>query len=250
MNSCFKYNQNIEIAENFLNRISYKALKRKTMSKIKLLLVDDHSLFRAGIKALLEKEKDIEIVGEAENGREAVKKAKQLSPDIVLMDISMPSLNGIEATHQIKKNNIDTKVLIVTMHEAEEYISKALHAGAYGYLTKSALHAELIAAIKAVHQGEYFLSPQITKKLITRFVNKSNTKVTSNRLNALTEREREIIQLIAEGNSNKKIAEILYISKKTVENHRTNLMKKLDIHNVVELTQFAIRNGLISTQQM
>lgn len=218
------------------------------MSKIKLLLADDHGLFRAGIKALLEKEKDIEIIGEAENGREAVKKTKQLLPDIVLMDISMPSLNGIEATYQIKKNNIDSKVLILTMHETEEYISKTLHAGAYGYIIKNALPAELISAIRAVHKGEYFLSPQITKKLITRFVHKTNTKVTSNRLDSLTEREREIIQLIAEGNSNRKIAEILFISKKTVENHRTNLMKKLDIHNVVELTQFAMRNGLISTK--
>ena len=217
------------------------------MSRIKLLLADDHILVRRGIMALLEKEKDIEIIGEAENGREAVKKAKQLSPDVVLMDISMPSLNGIEATYQIKKLNIDTKVLIVTMHETEEYVSKILHAGAYGYVIKNASPAELLSAIRAVHKGEYFLSPQITKKLITRFINKPKTKVTSNRIDNLTEREREIIQLIAEGNSNRKIAEILFISKKTVENHRTNLMKKLDIHNVVELTQFAIRNGLIST---
>ena len=149
---------------------------------------------------------------------------------------------------QIKKYNIDTKVLILTMHETEEYISKTLHAGAYGYVIKNASPVELISAIRAVHKGEYFLSPQITKKLITRFIHKTNTKVSSNRIDSLTEREREIIQLIAEGNSNRKIAEILFISKKTVENHRTNLMKKLDIHNVVELTQFAIRNGLTTSK--
>jgi len=215
------------------------------MNKIKLLLADDHAIVRSGIRSLLEKEIDIEIIGETENGREAVKKTKQLCPDVVLMDISMPSLNGIEATCQITKHCPDSKVLILTMHETEEYISKIFQAGAQGYVIKKALPVELVSAIRAVHRGESFLSPQITKKVIHKYVGKTKTKIISDKFDLLTEREREILQLIVEGHTNQKISEILFISRKTVETHRTNLMKKLDIHNVVELIKSAVSKGFL-----
>ena len=215
------------------------------MNKIKLLLADDHAIVRSGIRSLLEKEIDIEIIGETENGREAVKKSKQLCPDVVLMDISMPSLNGIEATCQITKHCPDSKVLILTMYETEEYISKIFQAGAQGYVIKKALPVELVSAIRAVHRGESFLSPQITKKVINKYISKTKSKIISDKFDLLTEREREILQLIVEGHTNQKISEILFISRKTVETHRTNLMKKLDIHNVVELIKSAVSKGFL-----
>ena len=215
------------------------------MNKIKLLLADDHAIVRTGIRSLLEREIDIEIIGETENGREAVKLTKQLCPDVVLMDISMPSLNGIEATCQITKHCPDSKVLILTMYETEEYISKIFQAGAQGYVIKKALPVELVSAIRAVHRGESFLSPQITKKVINKYISKTKSKIISDKFDLLTEREREILQLIVEGHTNQKISEILFISRKTVETHRTNLMKKLDIHNVVELIKSAVSKGFL-----
>ena len=215
------------------------------MKKIKLLLAEDHHLVRSGIRSLLEKEMDLEIICETDNGRDAVKLTKKLNPDVVLMDIGLPTLNGIEATFQINKYAPESKVLILTMHETDEYISKLLQAGAAGYLIKRAVPTELVSAIHAVDRGECYLSPQITQTVVDKFVNKSKDNTKIDKFSLLTEREREILQLIAEGYKNKEIADILYISKKTVETHRTHLMDKLDLHNIAEITQYAIRKGII-----
>jgi two-component system response regulator NreC len=213
---------------------------------IKVLLAEDHIIVRKGLYALLKKEIDIKVIGEAGDGREAVEMVEKLRPDVVLMDISMPSLNGIEATRRIKKNFPNTKVLILTMHETEEYIFQLLRVGASGYVVKMAAPAELISAIHAVHRGHSFLSPSISKKVINEYRRKADTGIEADSLEQLTNRERETLQLIAEGNSNREIAEMLFISIKTVETHRTHLMNKLNIHNTAELTQYAIRKGILN----
>jgi len=219
------------------------------MSTIKVLLVDDHTIVRKGIRSLLDGEANIEVVGEAENGREAVEKVGQLSPNIVLMDSTMPLLNGLEATRQIEKRFPDVKVLILTMHTNEEYILQFLQAGAAGYLVKQSAPQDLVSAIRAVTQGDYFLSPSISKTVIEELVRHNKPDPVEDSYNTLTDREREVLQLIVEGFSNKEIAEQLHISLKTVGVHRINLMHKLNVHNVTELTKYAIRKGIISLEQ-
>lgn len=216
---------------------------------IKVLLAEDHIIVRKGLYALLKKEIDIDVIGEAGDGREAVEMVEKLRPDVVLMDISMPSLNGIEATRRIKNKFPNTKVLILTMHDSEEYIFQLLRIGASGYVVKMAAPAELISAIRAVHQGHTFLSPSISKKVIKEYIRKTGTKAEADTLERLTNREREILQLIAEGHSNREIAEMLFISIKTVETHRTHLMAKLNIHSTAALTQYAIRKGIVNLGQ-
>ena len=217
------------------------------MNKIRVLLADDHTIVRKGLLALLEEETDIRVIGEAENGREAFAKAFELDPDVVVMDIGMPSLNGIEAVKTIKKSRPEIKVLILTMHENEEYIYEALKNGVSGYLLKKSAPRDLVAAIRLAYKGESFLSPSISTKVINRLFRQGTTESVSANTpeNELTPREREIVQLIAEGRANKEIASELGISVKTVKNHRSNLMDKLDLHNTAEITQFAIRAGLI-----
>jgi len=217
------------------------------MYNIRVLIADDHTIVRKGLCALLEEETDISVIGEAEDGREAIEKAFELEPDVVVMDIGMPSLNGLEAVKAIKKGRPEMKVLILTMHENEEYITEALKAGVSGYLIKKSVPKDLIAAIQLAHKGESFLSPSISTKVINRFI-RQNITSSSDSINpekTLTTREREIVQLIAEGFSNKEIAAKLGISTQTVKNHRSNLMEKLDLHNTAEITQFAIKNSLI-----
>jgi DNA-binding NarL/FixJ family response regulator len=206
------------------------------MKKISVLLVDDHTILRDGIRALLENESDMEIIGEAEDGHQAVKLANQLKPDVVLMDIAMPRLNGLEATSQIKKLNPDAKILILTMHDNEEYIRKALAAGAMGYILKDAAARELLGAIRAVHHGEAVLSPAVTRLVIEDYLRWGDLKPEVPE-NDLSER--------AEGNTNKQIAEILCISIKTVQAHRSNLMNKLDLHDRGELIKYAIQKKII-----
>ena len=220
------------------------------MSPIKVLLAEDHTIVRKGIRSLLDGVADIEVVGEAEDGREAVEKVGQLLPDVVLMDNTMPILNGLEATRQIKKQFPQIMVLILTMHTDEEYIFQFLQAGASGYLVKKTAPKELVSAIKAVYRGDSFLSPSISKKVIEEYLRHGRETDTrqENRYTQLTDREREVLQLIAEGFSNKEIAEQLHLSIKTVGNHRLNLMEKLDIHNVSDLTKYAIRKGIISLE--
>jgi len=214
------------------------------MDKIRILLVDDHTILREGIRSLLEKQTDIDVVAEAENGRQAVELVRQLKPDVVLMDITMPLLNGIHATEQIRRENRCTQILILSQHESEEYIRRALSAGAAGFLLKDINAAELINAIRSVHRGESILSPAVTRLVIEDYLRWGDIRPQETG-NGLTPRESEILQLIAEGNTNKQIAEILCISIKTVQAHRSNLMNKLDLHNKAELIKYAIQKKII-----
>jgi two-component system response regulator NreC len=218
------------------------------MRKIRVLLADDHTIVRKGLRSLLDGEAEIEVVGEAEDGREALEKAQQLLPDVVLMDITMPALNGLEATRQIKKLFPKMKVLILTMHATEEYILQILRAGASGYVVKQAAPTELVSAIRAVYRGDSFLSPSISRKVIEEYIRQTEAMVEENSYDRLTDREREVLQLIAEGCSSREIAERLHISEKTVRAHRAHLMDKLDIHSIAELTQYAIRKGVIGLE--
>lgn len=217
--------------------------------KIKVVVADDHTIVRKGLCAILVGESEIEVVGEAEDGREAIRKVEQLQPDVVVLDITMPILNGLEATRQLRKRFPKLKILILTMHDNEEYVFETLRAGASGYLVKRSAPSELISAIKAVHREGSYLSPAVSKKVIDEYVRVGPKKIKEDdEYGKLTEREREILQMVAEGRANREIAELLNISIKTVESHRAHLMDKLNIRNTAELTQYAIRKGLISIQ--
>jgi two-component system response regulator NreC len=212
--------------------------------KVRVLLCDDHTLFREGIKAILKDELSIEIVGEAEDGRQAVAQARQLNPDIVLMDIAMPDLSGVQATHRILRANPKTKVLILTMYEEEEVITRCLDAGASGYVLKDAPRAHLIHAIDVVNRGGQYLSSRALKKVVKQYVKgaKSTAATTYERL---SDREREVLKLLADGLTLKEIAVRLVLSVKTVDAHKTNLMRKLDLHDRSELIKYAIQRKLI-----
>jgi two-component system response regulator NreC len=212
--------------------------------KIKVLLADDHTILRDGIRSLIEDEPDMEVVGEAEDGITVVKLADSLKPDVILMDLAMPLLNGLEATRQIRKNQPGAKILILTMHENEEYIRQVLAAGAMGYILKDAAARELLGAIRSVHKGEVVLSPAITRLIVTDYLRWGDLSA-QEPSDGLTDRERQILQLIAEGYTNKQIADILSISIKTVQAHRLNLMKKLDLHDRGELIKYAIQKKII-----
>ncbi|MCX7708031.1 MAG: response regulator transcription factor [Anaerolineae bacterium] len=214
------------------------------MSPIRILLVEDHAVVRAGLRMLLGSDPDMVIVGEAENGRQGVALAQELRPDVVLMDISMPDLNGIEATRQIKKACPEVAVLALTMHEDDQYFFAMLGAGASGYVPKRAAANDLIAAIRAVHAGGMFLFPSVARLLVEDYLSKRES-TEAQRLDVLTEREREVLTLIAEGKSNQEIADALVISVKTVNRHRENIMAKLNLHSRVELVRYAIEKGLI-----
>lgn len=215
------------------------------MSKIRVLLAEDHTIVRKGIRSLLDDETDIEVVGEAEDGRDAVAQTELLEPDIVVMDHTMPLLNGLEATRQIGKLVPQTRVLILTMHTNQEYVFQYLEAGAAGYLVKQTAPTELVTAIQAIHSGGSFLSPSITKPVIEELIRTGGTAGRIAPDDTLTEREREVLQLVAEGFTNQAIAQQLQISVKTVGVHRLNLMQKLDLHNLADLTKYAIRTGMI-----
>ena len=216
------------------------------MSKITVLLAEDHTIVRKGLRSLLESRADMKVVGEAENGREAIDRVEELRPDVVVMDIGMPGLNGLEATRRIKKRFGDVQVLILTVHTGEEYILQILRAGASGYLVKQAAPAELISAIQAVHRGEAFLSPSISKKVLEDYVQRAGATAQRDSFERLTDREREVLQLIAEAYSTREIAEQLHISIKTAETHRAHLMEKLSLHSTAELTRYAIRKGVVT----
>lgn len=212
--------------------------------KIKIMIVEDHTIVREGIRELLARNPSFEVVGEAEDGMEAIKLAPKVMPDIILMDISMPNLDGLSATKEIKKRYPNFKVLILTIHDSEEYIYQILKYGADGYVLKEAAYDELVSAIEAVMRGKKFLSPSISGEVINRYVRQPRPQ--KNPLDTLTQKEREILTLIAEGYKNKEMADKLFVSVKTIEFHRLNLMKKLDIHNQAALIRFAIRSGMLN----
>jgi DNA-binding NarL/FixJ family response regulator len=212
-------------------------------NKIKLLIVDDHAIMRDGIRALLGLNSDIEIVGEAETGQEAVQKALDLSPDVIVMDVAMPDMDGIEATRRIMKENPKAKILILSQYNAPEYILSAIKAGSAGYVPKRALGSELVTAIRAVNRGESFLHPSAASAVIKDYRDKAQD---GDAFEQLTPREREILKLIAEGMTSQEIGTKLFISLKTVTGHRNKLMTKLGLHNRSELVKYAVRKGLVT----
>lgn len=214
--------------------------------KQRVLIVEDHTLLRAGLRALLSQDPSIEIVGEADNGRDAVRAVGQLAPHLVLMDLSMPGMNGIEAITDLKRRYPETRVLVLTIHKTDEYIHEALRVGADGYLLKDATPDELRVAIHTVLNGKTYLSPDISSNVIIGYLGAGKASGASSAWETLTHREREILKLVAEGHPNRYVADYLCLSVKTVEKHRSNLMKKLNLHNASMLTAYAIEKGLIA----
>jgi DNA-binding NarL/FixJ family response regulator len=216
------------------------------MRKIRILLADDHKLMRSGLKALIEQQSDLTVVGEADDGRQAVALAASLKPDLLVMDIGMPNLNGIEAAHQITQAYPETAIVMLSMHSDESYVLRALKAGAKGYLLKDSAESDLIRAVHAVAGGKSFFSPAVSKVLLDDYVRKLRRSGAEDAYDLLTPREREILQLIAEGKSNKDVANLLNLSVYTVETHRSNLMEKLNLRGVPELILYAVRKGIIA----
>ena len=216
------------------------------MRKIRILLADDHQLIRSGIRLMLEREADLSVVGEASDGREAVALAKSLRPDVVVMDIGMSNLNGIEAAHQMTGDRPEIAIVMLSMHSDESYVLRALKAGARSYLLKDSAEADLIKAVHAVAASKSFFSPAVSKVLLDDYVRKLRRSGAEDAYDLLTPREREVLQLIAEGKSNKDIAKLLNLSVYTVESHRSNLMEKLNVRGLPELILYAVRKGIIS----
>jgi two-component system, NarL family, response regulator NreC len=218
------------------------------LAKIRLLMVDDHEIVRAGLRMLLQAQPDIEIVGEVDNGRDAVKQAKELQPDIVLMDITLPDMDGFEATREIKRAQPSAAIIALTMHESDEYFFKMLNAGASGYVPKKAAPTDLVSAIRTVHDGGVFLYPSLAKSLVRDFMGHASDGNERERLDGLSDREQEVLRHIADGLTNQEIGDKLTISVKTVERHRANIMAKLNLHSRTELVKYAIRKGLIEVE--
>jgi DNA-binding NarL/FixJ family response regulator len=216
------------------------------MKKIRVLIADDHGIVRKGLRLQLEQNSEFEVVGEATDGREAVAMAEELTPDIVIMDIAMPNLNGIQATTQIMKKNPQTGVIILSMYSDETYLTRTLAAGAKGYLLKENAEVDLERAVQVVAQRKPFFSPAIANTLLEDYMRQMQQRGLQDSYDLLTEREKEILQLLAEGNSNKDVAGMLNLSPNTVETHRTRIMQKLDLHSTAEIVLYAVRKRIIS----
>jgi len=217
-------------------------------TKSKIVLAEDHAILREGLKSLLSSSQDFEVIGEAADGREAIRSVEKLKPDLILIDLSMPRMNGMEAIREIRRLSKEVKIIVLTVHKSEEYILATFKAGADGYVLKDATHQELLMAIKSVLKGKNYISPEISEKVLEGYLEGRKRLKSQTSWETLTSREREILKLIAEGYKNKEIAEELCISVKTVEKHRSNLMEKLNLHNVQALTAFAIEKGLVTRE--
>ena len=216
------------------------------MAKLRILLADDHTVVRQGLRRVLEEQPDWHVVAEADNGREAVRQAEQHKPDVAILDVAMPLLNGIEATRQIIKRVPGVRVLVLSMHSDEAYVTQILHAGASGYLLKDSADVDLLQAVSAVALGKSFFSPAIARLMLDDYVKeRSGEPGVIDRYESLSDREREVFQLIAEGKANKEIAALLFISSSTVETHRARIMEKLDVHSAAEIVLYAVRRGVI-----
>jgi DNA-binding NarL/FixJ family response regulator len=216
------------------------------VGKLRLLIGDDHTLIRQGLRKILEEQPQWNVVAEAGDGRSAVQQTLSLQPDVAVLDIGMPLLNGIEATRQIVRRRPGSRILMLSMHANEAYITQALQAGARGYLLKDSVSADLIHGVEAVAAGKSFFSPAVSKVMLDDYVRRLADKGIVDRFDSLSEREREVLQLVAEGHSNKEIADLLSVSPTTVETHRAHILQKLDLHNTAELVLYAVRRGVIS----
>lgn len=218
------------------------------MDTIRILVADDHTLIRRGIVGLLNAQSDMDVIAEAGNGREARDLALQMRPDVVLMDIGMPDINGLEATRQIRTQLPDTRVLILTMHDREDYLFRAVRIGAAGYILKGADVQDLLSAVRCVYRGEVYLYPTVTRKLLSDYLRRVEAGEEHEGYDGLSEREREVLRLIAEGNTTAEIAALLYLSPHTVQTHRDHIMNKLNLHRKAELIKYAIRKGLVDAE--
>jgi len=216
--------------------------------KFQIVIAEDHTILREGLRSLLSSDSDLQVVAEAKDGQEAIRMVEKFRPHLILMDLSMPRMNGLDAIREVKKRSPGTKILVLTIHKAEEYILSTFRMGANGYALKDSTHTELSMAIRNVLAGKYYLSPEIADKVLEGYLEGRKTLKNKTSWETLTQREREILKLIGEGYKNKKIADFLCISVKTVEKHRANLMNKLDLHNVQALTAFAIERGLVNLE--
>ena len=212
----------------------------------KIVIAEDHTILREGLKALLSSDPQFDIIGEAEDGRQAVRCVEKLEPDLILMDLSMPRMSGMEAIREIKNRFPAIRIIALTVHKTDEYLHTTLQAGADGYVLKDATHDELVLAIKKVMKGQSYLSPGVSEKVIAGYLEGKESVLPDSPWETLSPREREVLKLIAEGYKNKEIADDLCISLKTVEKHRANLMKKLDLHNAAALTVYAMQKGLVN----
>jgi DNA-binding NarL/FixJ family response regulator len=218
------------------------------MDKIRIVLAENHMIVREGLRSLMESTGNVEVVGEAEDGQIAVRLTQELCPDIVIMDVSMPVMDGIQATRQIKEKVSDVRVIMLTMHSGEMYVQQALQAGASGYLVKDTAAQILMEAVQAVMDGEMYLSPEISKIVIEKYA--KMVSEAPSKAEGLTGREQEILKLVAEGRTNREVGELLDLAEKTVATHRANFMRKLNLHNISELVRYAIREGLIDADEM
>jgi two-component system response regulator NreC len=216
------------------------------VATVRILLADDHALVREGLRKIIEGHPGLEVIAEAPDGREAVRQALELKPDLVILDLAMPQLSGVDAIQQIVRRQPSTRVLVLSMHADEVYVTRALKAGAHGYLLKDSAGNDLIRAIVAVTQHKSFFSPAVSRVMLNDYVRQLAERGITDRYDTLSEREREVFQLIAEGRANKEIAEILHLSPSTVETHRARIMEKLDVHSAVEIVLYAVRKGVIS----